>query len=150
MPVVTVRHGDMQASVLLQAGSAMTSDGLWIRPFVYFQGGESSYDSAWLARVPWGRCTRIQRLGPLLIITCQDDQNRNVFAMFDGSRQEERIENQVLLRRLYLFFKRIIRKASNQRRLAMGMSMHPRLGAGSWLAGLGDNVLTLVVRQIPN
>ena len=147
MPVVTVRHGDIQVSILLQAGLAMTSDGLWTRPSVSFELGGTSFDIAWLARVPWERCTRIQQLSSFLFIHCNDDQNRGVVAMFWQGGQIDRVKNKVLLRRLYRLFRF---KLSIPTRLAVGMSMHPRLGAGSWLAGLGDNILTLVVRQAHN
>ncbi len=138
MPVVYVSNGDKHVSILLKAGKAMTSEGLWHKPSISAYDG-TSHDTARLARVPWGRCVLIQQWHIFLNITCRDDMNRAITVQFTSGKQKEM---QGRLERLVRSYK--VRKQG----LAVAMAMHPRLGAGSRLAGLGDNLLSLVVRLL--
>jgi hypothetical protein len=143
MPVVHVTQGGLKtpiclgAVICLHAPTAVVPDvGLFSFYEVYKPGSGNvvSHDHRDLDGLPWDKCVEVSVLENYrLTITLAGDQARPIVVLFTSS-EKRRLQNNDKVYSLQHVVRRklLMQKLASQQKLeAVGMGLHPRLGANS-------------------
>lgn len=150
MPVIMVKQYDRSAYICLSQGVAFTSMGVLHKPRVTLPNCGDVYDPSLLLDVPWKTCTRFAATPHLFIhLVFKDDKDETTKVMFTKAGVWDVKPMYDAVRTLTAAMRRCVcqdqpRKIRDQR-ISLGMALHPRLGAGSPLAELGEDLLCEVV-----